>query len=272
MTIVRVARAAGTALVALFALLALFGPLLAAGGPAALDLAHPLAAPSGRHWLGTGENGVDLLSALLHGARLAGVVCATVVATSLVLGTLLGTVAGYAGGWIDAVIVRLIDVVLSFPGILLNVAIVAVMRRPGVGHLVVALAATAWVPYARVARAQALSLRERDFVLAARALGAGGGRIVVRHLLPNLLGPLVVQASFSAGAVILSEASLSFLGLGPAGAMSWGALLDQGRGYLLLAPRLAMVPGVAIAATLLGFNLLGDALRDRLAGEDRGAL
>lgn len=254
-------------LVGLFALCAILGPVVAPYARGALDLRHPLAPPSAAHWLGTGENGVDLFSALLEGARLAAIVALAVVGTAFVTGTLVGTAAGYARGFFDAAVLRVIDVFLAFPDILLNVAIVAALRRPGVFQMILALAATAWVPYARVARAQALSLRERDFVLSARAIGAGSGRIVLSHIVPNLWGPLVVQASFGAGAVILSEASLSFLGLGPARATSWGALLDQGTGYMLLAPRLALVPGAAIAFTLLGFNVLGDALRDRLAGE-----
>src|SRR5262249_11550818 len=152
----------------------------------------------------------------------------------------------------------------AFPGLLLNLAIVAVVKRPGIGIVIFALSINGWVAYARVARAQVLSLRERDYVAAARALGAGAGRIMRRHIVPNLLSPLLVQLAFGVGGVILVEASLSFLGVGPQLGYSWGALLDQGRGQIWNTQRLALVPGLAIALVVIGCNLVGDALRDRL--------
>ena len=171
--------------------------------------------------------------------------------------------AGYYRGAVDEVLMRVVDVLLAFPGILLNIAIVALIARPGVGVMIFALALNGWVGYARVARGQVLSLRERDYVLAARAIGARPARIMWRHIFPNLLSPILVQMSFAFGGVILVEASLSFLGLGPQVDYTWGALLDQGTTYLWKTQRLALVPGLAIMLVVLGSNLLGDGLRDR---------
>lgn len=258
----------GAALVAAFLVAAAVGPLVAPYGPDHLDPADELAPPSAGHPFGTGDNGVDLLSALLHGARLAALIAFAVVSVSLLVGTAIGTIAAYAGGWVDRAARIVIDVFMAFPHIVLNVAFAALVARPGAIHLVAALCLTGWVGYARISRAQVLALREREFVLAARALGVPPLRIVARHLVPQLVGPLVVQATYSAGATILVESSLSFLGLG-ATAMSWGALLDQGTGVLLRTSRVAMVAGAAIAVTLLGFNLAGDALRDTLDPKTR---
>lgn len=258
----------GGAIVALFLAAAFFGPLVAPYGPERLDPGHELEGPTPAHRLGTGENGVDLLSAVLHGARLAALIAVAVVSISLVVGTTVGTVAAYAGGWVDRGARVVIDVFMAFPHIVLNVAFAALVARPGAVHLVLALCLTGWVGYARVSRAQVLALRDREFIVAARALGVHPWRIVARHLVPQLVGPLVVQATYSAGATILVESSLSFLGLG-ATSMSWGALLDQGTGYLLRTSRVAMIAGAAIAVTLLGFNLAGDALRDRLDPRSR---
>lgn len=254
----------GVPLVALFAFGALVGPSLAPYAPRAIDLAHEMEAPSWRHLLGTADNGVDVLSVALHGARLAGVVSFATVMISLAVGTLAGGGAAFVGGRIANLLARLTDAAQSFPSILVNMAVLALVARPGVWHLVMALAVTGWVGYARVARAEVLRLREREFVTAARALGASPGRVFFRHVLPNAAGPLVVQATFGLGATVLAEASLSFLGLGPGASASWGALLDQGTAHLLRTPRLAMLAGALIAATVLGFNLTGDWLRDEL--------
>ncbi len=258
----------GGVIVAVFLFAAAVGPLLAPYGPGRLDPGHELESPSAAHLFGTGENGVDLLSAILHGARLAALIALAVVTISLVVGTLVGTVAAYAGGWVDRAARIVIDVFMAFPHIVLNVAFAALVARPGAIHLVLALCLTGWVGYARICRAQVLALRDREFVVAARALGVPPWAIVLRHLVPQLVGPLVVQATYSAGATILVESSLSFLGLG-ATSVSWGALLDQGTGYLLRTSRVAVVAGAAIAVTLLGFNLAGDALRDRLDPRSR---
>jgi peptide/nickel transport system permease protein len=174
-----------------------------------------------------------------------------------------GTLAGYFGGVIDELLSRFIDVLLAFPGILLNLAIVAIVPSAGAGVFVFALAANGWVGYARVARGQVLEVREREFVIAARALGASPTRIMLRHVVPNILSPLVVQATFAFAGVITVEASLSFLGLGRLHPWSWGALLAQGTTFIWRTQHLALVPGLAIAAVVLGCNLLGDALRRR---------
>jgi peptide/nickel transport system permease protein len=255
--------ALGLPMVGLFGLLAVVGPWLAPYPPRAIDLAHELARPSSAHWLGTAENGVDVLSVLLLGARLAGVVAASTVALSLVVGTLLGGGSTWLGGRVSSAMARITDAAQSFPSIIVNMAVLALVAHPGVGHMVLALSITGWVGYARVARAEVLRLRDREFVTATRALGASDARVFFRHVLPNAAGPLIVQATFGLGAAVLAEASMSFLGLGPGATASWGSLLDQGTAHLLRSPRLAITAGSAIAITVLGFNLTGDWLRDR---------
>jgi peptide/nickel transport system permease protein len=254
----------GPALVVMFALTAVVGPWLAPYDPTEINLLRQYESPSWAHPLGTGDNGVDILSVLLHGARLAGVVGLAVVGVSLLLGTLLGVFAGFRGRGADHLVTGVADLVQAFPAIVLNIAILALVARPGIEHLVVALVVPGWVLYARVARAQTLTLREREFIVAAQALGMPERRVLVRHVLPNLMGPLVVQATAGLGAVILAESTLSFLGLGPAQGISWGALLDQGSAVLLRFPHVALFSGGAIALAVLGFNLAGDWLRDRL--------
>lgn len=254
----------GVPLVLLFLLLALVGPWIAPYSPRAIDLAHELEGSTRIHLLGTADNGVDVLSVLLTGARTAGLVAVSTVSISFVIGALFGSISGYAGGRTDMVLARVTDAVQAMPSLVINVALLALIARPGFGHMIAALCATGWVSYARVSRAEVLRLRDREFVSAARALGASSARVLFRHVLPNAMGPLIVQATFGLGGAVLAEASLSFLGLGPGAGASWGALLDQGTAYLLRAPRLAMVSGGAIAVTVLGFNLTGDWLRDAL--------
>ncbi|HJK93853.1 MAG TPA: ABC transporter permease [Polyangiaceae bacterium LLY-WYZ-15_(1-7)] len=260
----------GAPLVGLFVFLALAGPWLAPADPQAIDLADQYALPSAAHLLGTGDNGIDLASVLLHGARLAGLVALVVVGVSASVGTLLGAWAGYAGGAVDHAVSGLADLLQAFPGIVLNIAILAVVDEPGVSHVILALCVPGWVLYARIARAEAMALRQREFVEAALALGMTRSRVLGRHVLPNLLGPIVVQATSGVGGVVLAESTLSFLGLGPSEGVSWGALLDQGSGVLLRYPHVALVAGGAIAATVLGFNLAGDGLRDRLDPRSAG--
>jgi peptide/nickel transport system permease protein len=254
----------GAALCGLFVLVAIVGPLLCKRAPGAQDLDHLLEGPSLYHLLGTDENGCDLLTQMCYGARLLAGLALAVVALCLVVGVLIGTFAGYLGGFFDEVVMRIIDVLLAFPGILLNIAIAALVPRAGVGVLVFALAVNGWVGYARVARAQALRVREMEYVIAARALGVPPLRLAARHILPNILSPILVQATFGAAGVVLVEASLSFLGLGPPVPYTWGALLSQGTTYFWRARHLLIVPGVAIALLVLGCNLLGDGLRDYL--------
>jgi peptide/nickel transport system permease protein len=253
----------GALLLGLFLVAALLGPWLAPGSPVEGDLLDNFAPPSSDHWLGTDENGRDVLSMLLHGARLALIISASVVLICAVVGTALGVLAGYYRGWVDELIMRVVDILMAFPGILLNIAIVAAVARPGIGVLIIALSINGWVAYARLARGQVLSLREREYVAAARAVGAGPVRIMTRHILPNMLSPILVQMTFAFGGVILVEASLSFLGLGPQVPYTWGALLGQGATFIWKTQRLAMVGGLCILAVVLGANLLGDGLRDR---------
>jgi len=254
----------GLTIVVAFFVLGLIGPWIAPYDPLAIDLLHEYSPPSSEHWLGTGDNGIDILSALLHGARLAAVVGLVVVGVSVLLGTALGTWAGYYGRLPDHLVTGIADLVQAFPAIVLNIAVLALVAKPGLVHLIVALAVNGWVLYARLARAETFSLREREFVEAARALGVSAPEIMRKHIVPNLLGPLVIQATTGLGVVILAESTLSFLGLGPGKAVSWGALLDQGTAVLLRFPHVALFSGGAIALAVLGFNLTGDWLRDRL--------
>ncbi|HEY2736064.1 MAG TPA: ABC transporter permease, partial [Polyangiales bacterium] len=217
--------AIGLLLLLLFFFAAAAGPMLAPYGPETQSLGHLLEKPSHTHLLGTDENGCDVLSQLLWGARLAAGISLTIVALCLVIGIAVGTVAGYFGGAVDDVIMRVVDVLLAFPGILLNLAIVAMVPSAGVGVFVFAITINGWVGYARVARGQVLQVREREYVQAARAIGASPWRIMARHVVPNTLSPLIVQATFGFAGVILVEASLSFLGLGRLHNYSWGSLL-----------------------------------------------
>ena len=265
----------GLVMMAVFVFIGLFGPLIAPHdvGVTSLDLDHRFEAPSAAHWFGTDSKGADTLSQMLWGARSALQLSFIVVAISSVIGIGLGTVAGWYRGAVDEVLMRIVDILMAFPGILLNIAIVAAVASPGIGVMIVALCANGWVGYARVARGQVLALRERDYVTAAVALGATNRRVMWKHLVPNLMGPALVQMSFGLGSVILVEAALSFLGLGPQVDYTWGAMLDQARTFLWKgewATIYALVAGLAIMWVVLGANLLGDGLRDRFDPRQRG--
>lgn len=234
--------------------------------PDRVALEAMLAPPSAEFWLGTDELGRPVLDRLICGARLSFVIAASVVLISAVAGTLLGTTAAYIGGWADAVLSRVVDVFLAFPGILLAIALSALLG-PGVSNLVIALSVGGWVSYARLARAQVLALKARDHVAAARSVGAGRMRIVTRHLVPLIMAPLLVEGTFGVAAVIVAEAGLSFLGLGAQPpAASWGSMIREGTRYMLVAPHLVVVPGVTIMLVVLAVNLSGDRLQDLLAG------
>ena len=241
---------------------ALVGPLLTPYDPAAQELARRLEGPTLAHPFGLDELGRDILARILSGARISLLVGLAVVSVSSLAGMLLGSTAGYFGGRVDDVISRVIDVLMAFPGILLAIALVAVLG-PSLTNVVLALSIIGWVGYARLVRAQALRAREFDFVQAARALGAGSGRIILRHVLPTALPAVVVQATLGMAGAIIAEAALSFLGLGvQPPTPSWGTMLNYGRIHLLDAPHLTIFPGLAIAVLVLGFNFLGDGLRD----------
>ncbi len=255
----------GVLFLAVFLISGVAAPWLAPQSPASIDLLHRLQSPSSAHWAGTDELGRDTLSRLLFGARLSLTVSVTVVAVSLALGLTLGGIAGYMGGWIDTALTTFaMNTFLALPGILLAIAFAAFLG-PGFSNLVLALAIGGWAGYARLVRAQVMAVRDREYVDAARALGAGGLRIFFRHILPNILQPIVVQAAIGMAGVILAEATLSFLGLGiPAPAPSWGAMLNDARSHLFDSPHLVLFPALAVAGAVLGFNFLGDALRDQL--------
>ena len=256
---------AGVLLLAAFVLGGLTAPWLAPANPAAIDLLHRLESPSVAHWAGTDELGRDTLSRLLYGARLSLAVSVTVVAISLALGLAVGGLAGYLGGWIDIALTTFaMNTFLALPGILLAIAFAAFLG-PGFSNLVLALAIGGWAGYARLVRAQVMSVRDREYVDAARALGASGMRVFFRHILPNIVQPILVQAAIGMAGVILAEATLSFLGLGiPAPAASWGAMLNDARLHLFDSPHMVLFPAAAVAGAVLGFNFIGDALRDQL--------
>ena len=257
--------AVGLILLAAFLLAGLFAPWIAPANPASIDLIHRLQGPSAAHWCGTDELGRDTLSRLLWGARLSLAVSVSVVSISLALGLAIGGLAGYKGGWLDhALTIFAMNTFLALPGILLAIAFAAFLG-PGFQNLVLALAIGGWAGYARLVRAQVLAVKEREFVEAARALGASAPRIFFRHILPNMMQPLLVQAAIGMGGVILAEATLSFLGLGvPAPTASWGAMLNDSRSHLFDSPHLVLFPAAAMALAVLSFNFLGDALRDYL--------
>jgi peptide/nickel transport system permease protein len=232
------------------------------GAATRTDLPSRLAGPGAAGWLGRDGLGRDVLARLALGARVSFGVAVTVVTISLAVGVTLGATAALAGGWTDLLIARAIDVVLAFPGLLLAIALAAV-RGPGIGNVVLALSVLGWTTYARLARAEVARLRHMPFVEAARALGIGPLRLVVRHVLPLAAPALLVQATFGLSGAIVAEASLSFLGLGvPLPTPSWGTMLDEGRQFMLVAPHLVLAPGAALAAIVLVFQLVGDELRD----------
>jgi len=255
----------GMALLILFVGMALLAPLLAPYNPAAIDLNHRLAAPGHAHWFGTDELGRDIFSRTLYGARLSLLVATSVVGCSLLLGLILGGIAGYYGGILDTLLnVFVMNAFLALPGILLAIAFVAFLG-PGLVNLILALSIGGWVGYARLVRAQVLAVREREFVEAARSLGANDLRIFTLHILPNILQPVIVQSAIGMAGAVLAEATLSFLGLGvPPPAPSWGSMLNDARSHLFDAPHLVLFPAMAVMLCVLSFNFLGDALRDYL--------
>ena len=262
--------AVGVVLVIVFVIFAIFAPWIAPQDPAAIDLPSRLTTASHAHWFGTDELGRDILSRTIYGARISMAVGSCVVLMSLALGLLIGSVAGYYGGAIDRFVnIVLMNAFLSLPGILIAIAFVA-FRGPGILNLVIALSLGGWVGYARLVRGQVLAAREREFVEAARALGATDLRIIVLHILPNIIQPVIVQAAIGMAGAILAEATMSFLGLGvPPPTASWGAMLNDGRAHLFDAPHLVVVPAIAVMLAVLSFNFIGDALRDYLDPRSR---
>jgi peptide/nickel transport system permease protein len=260
----------GVMLVIIFLACALFAPWIAPQDPAHIDLPARLMGPSASHWFGTDELGRDILSRIIYGARISMLVGGCVVAASLTLGLILGSIAGYYGGITDRVLnVVVMNAFMSFPGILLAIAFVAFLG-PGIFNLIFALSIGGWVGYARLVRAQVLAVREREFVEAARALGASDTRIIVRHILPNIIQPVIVQAAIGMAGAILAEATMSFLGLGvPPPTASWGTMLNDARAHLFDSPHLVLFPAAAVMLAVLSFNFIGDGLRDYLDPRSR---
>ncbi len=255
----------GIALLLMFTLCAIGAPWLAPQDPAQLDLSGRLVGPSHAHWFGTDELGRDILSRTLYGARISLIVAVSVVGLSGAVGLVAGMISGFYGGLSDTVLnIYVANAFLALPGILLAIAFVAFMG-PGLVNVILALAISGWVGYARLVRAQVMAVKEREFVEAARALGASDLRVICRHILPNILQPLIVQAAIGMAGAVLAEATLSFLGLGiPAPAASWGSMLNDARSHLFDSPHLVFFPAMAVMLCVLSFNFIGDALRDYL--------
>jgi peptide/nickel transport system permease protein len=260
----------GAAMVIVFVLMALLAPVLAPQDPATIDLPSRLTPPSAHHWFGTDELGRDILSRVIFGSRISMLVGLGVVAISLFVGLVVGCIAGYYGGFVDRFFnVVVMNAFLSFPGILLAIAFVAFLG-PGIFNLILALSIGGWVGYARLVRAQVLAAREKEYVEAARALGANDWRIIVRHILPNIIQPVIVQAAIGMAGAVLAEATLSFLGLGvPPPTASWGSMLNDARAHLFDAPHMVLFPAAAVMLAVLSFNFIGDALRDYMDPRSR---
>ena len=254
----------GAAVLALVVLMALVAPFISPYDPLKQDLVNARLAPSAEHLLGTDDLGRDVLSRVIYGSRVSLIAGLASVAIGVVVGSLLGLVAGFSGGLADSLVMRLVDAVLAFPGLVLALALGAVLGA-GLFGVVIALGVVYTPTFARLMRGQVLSIREREFVAAARVIGSPAWRIVAKHVLPNVATPIVIQASLSIAFAILAEASLSFLGLGvPPPTPSWGGMINQGRGYLQQAPWIVFGPGAALFVTVLGLNFVGDAIRDAL--------
>jgi peptide/nickel transport system permease protein len=258
-------------LIAAFALGAALAPLLAPADPLAQALGARLDPPSAAHWLGTDQLGRDIVSRLLYGARISLLIGLIVVVAAGVFGTFVGIVAGYAGGLADEALMRFTEVFLAFPPLILAMAIAGALG-PSLTNAIIAIAAVTWAVYARLARGQLLSLRRREYVEAARSIGASRARILLRHLLPNAIAPLLVQASFDMGSAIIAAAGLSFIGFGAQPPTpEWGVMISEGRNFISTQPWLSLFPGLAILLAVGAFNVLGDGLRDALDPRLRGA-
>ncbi len=254
----------GAAILLLVLAVAALAPALAPYERGQTNVRQQLQGPSWEHPMGTDDNGSDVMTEVVHGARVAVVVGSITVTLRLLLGILLGLLSGYMGGWVDEAIMRLTEVFMSFPGILLAILIIFITQEPSLWTVIFALSITGWAGFARLIRGQVLVEREKDYVQAAKALGFPPWRIMWKHIMPNIWGPVIVQATFGVAGAILGEATLSFLGLGPQNTASWGALLDRGADYFLVTQHIAFFPGLAIMLTVLAINFIGDALRDHL--------
>jgi ABC-type dipeptide/oligopeptide/nickel transport system permease subunit len=245
-------------------LLSVLAPALAPYDPLAQGLGPPLQGPTSQHWAGTDSFGRDMLSRIIYGARIALAVGVVSVLIALVIGVALGLAAGYYGGWLDAVVMRVMDGLFAFPIIILAIAMMAIMGF-GVTNVIIAVAVGFIAPFARVTRADVLAVKEEPYIEAARLAGVSSPAIVVRHVLPNVMAPIIVQAALRVSGAIITEAGLSFLGLGPPPPTPvWGSMIAEGRNFIVMAPHVSTIPGVALMLTIVGLNLLGDGLRDTL--------
>ena len=260
----------GLVIIVIVFFIAIFAPFLSLYDPGKTDVSLKLKTPSFQHYLGTDQLGRDVFSRMLHGSRISLSVGFVAVGISILIGILVGAMAGYKGGWVDSLLMRFVDIMLSFPSFFLILTVVAILR-PNIYNVMIVIGITSWEGTARFVRAEFLSLRERDYVQAARALGVKDRRIIFRHILPNALAPVFVTASLGVASAILVEAGLSFLGFGvQPPAPSWGNILTEGRTYIFDAWWLTVFPGLAILITVLSFNLFGEGLRDALDPRLRG--
>ncbi len=259
----------GGTLVALVFLLSIFAPFIAPYNPSTIDIKSILVGPSSSHWLGTDDLGRDVLSRMLWGGRISLQVGFVAVGIATIIGILLGSLAGFYGGWIDSLIMRAVDIMLSIPTIFLILAVIAILE-PSIINIMIIIGLTSWMEPARLIRAEFITLKEREFVIAAHAIGAADSRIIMKHVLPNGLSPILVSATMGIGGAILVESALSFLGLGvQPPTPSWGSLLSAGKDNIEIAWWLSAFPGLAILITVLGYNLLGEGIRDALDPRQR---
>lgn len=254
----------GSVIIGILIAMAIFAPFLAPYSPTKMRLSERLSPPSSRHIFGTDDVGRDILSRVIYGSRISLRICTVVVGLTIGIGTILGVTAGYLGGWVDELIMRISDVFLAFPALILAMAIAAALG-PSLQNVILAMVVIWWPRYARVARGQVLVLREIDYMVAAKAIGTSGGRTFIHHILPNCISPIIIQATLDLGEVLLTAATLSFIGFGAQPPTpEWGAMISLGRNYLRDNWWYATFPGLAILVTVMGFNLLGDAARDVL--------
>lgn len=245
-------------------LLSLLAPIISPWDPTTIDAYHVLLPPSAAHWMGTDELGRDVLSRVIYGARISLKVGFVAVGIAITIGTVVGLLSGYYGGWVDAILMRFVDIMLCFPTFFLILAVIALLE-PSIWYIMLIIGITGWMGVARLVRAEVLSIKERDYITAARSIGASNFRIIFRHILPNAAAPVFVAATLGVAGAILTESALSFLGIGvQPPTPSWGNILTSGKDYLEFAWWLSLFPGVAILVTVLAYNLLGEGIRDAL--------
>ncbi len=254
----------GGAAVALLFILAIFAPFICPYDPGVVETRILLQAPNAKHWLGTDELGRDVLSRMIYGARISLMVGIVSIGIATVIGVIVGAISGYYGGWVDELMMRFVDIMLTFPTFFLILAVIAILE-PDIMNVMIVIGITGWMGVARLVRAEFLSLKQRDFVVAARSLGQSDFLIIFKHILPNAMAPVLVSATLGIAGAILTESALSFLGIGvQPPTPSWGSILTEGKNYIEFAWWLSVFPGLAILITVLGYNLLGEALRDAL--------